>query len=172
MLSRGPVLISGLGVLLIVLAATRSTPWLVWNTTASAPEGVYSLQPSRRLRRGDWVAVRPPPALGRWLDQRGYAPLGVVLVKQVAALGPSAICRRDGIITVDQTLVAQAEPVDRRGRPLPRWRGCRRLRPDEVFVLNAAPTSLDGRYFGPLPRSSVVGVLSPLWVMRDPPHAR
>jgi type IV secretory pathway protease TraF len=50
------------------------------------------------------------------------------------------------------------------GRPLVAARLCRPLRVGEVFLLNPdAPRSLDGRYFGPLPRASIVGRLHPLW---------
>ncbi len=38
------------------------------------------------------------------------------------------------------------------------------LQPGEVFLMNpTAPDSLDGRYFGPLPASSIVGRAVPLW---------
>ncbi|MBV8103395.1 MAG: S26 family signal peptidase [Hyphomicrobiales bacterium] len=34
---------------------------------------------------------------------------------------------------------------------------------DEVFLMNAAADSLDGRYFGPLPAASIIGRAAPLW---------
>jgi type IV secretory pathway protease TraF len=44
------------------------------------------------------------------------------------------------------------------GRPLPEWQGCLIVGKDEVFVMNPnAPASLDGRYFGALPVSSIMG---------------
>jgi len=46
--------------------------------------------------------------------------------------------------------------------------GCRILRQDEVFLLNPrSADSLDGRYFGPLPTSSVVGRAVPLWTIGE-----
>src|SRR3546814_15532006 len=51
---------------------------------------------------------------------------------------------------------------DRLGRPLPFWLGCRIVGPDELFLLNAAPDSLDGRYFGPLPAAGLLGVAHPV----------
>jgi type IV secretory pathway protease TraF len=30
------------------------------------------------------------------------------------------------------------------------------------------PASLDGRYFGPLPRSAIVGRAAPLWTFAEP----
>ncbi|MCI3132862.1 S26 family signal peptidase [Phenylobacterium aquaticum] len=153
------VLLAGAGI------AAPSTPRLVWNATASAPEGLYGLHHTDALQLGQMVAVRPPPALAAWLDARDYAPSGVLLVKQVAALPPSLVCRDGARVTIDRVLAADARPADRWGRALPVWRGCRRLGPQDVFLLNGAPGSLDSRYLGPLPRGSVVGVLSPLWLL-------
>lgn len=156
-----------LGAVSAIAAITAPTafdmpPRWVWNATASAPEGLYWLQPARRLRVGDWVAVTPPAPLALWLDRRGHLPAGVPLVKRVAALSPSLVCREGDAVRVDGRLIATARPRDRSGRPLPAWRGCVALTPAAVFLLNPAPDSLDGRYFGTLPMSSVRGRLAPV----------
>jgi len=165
MLSRAPLGLAAAGVLLMGgAAAPARRPGLIWNATASAPVGLYRLGADAAIARGDLVAVRPPAALGRWLDARGYAPAGVLLVKRVAGLAPSTVCRQGGVVSLDGVAVARAQAADRRGRALPVWRGCRRLTAAEVFLLNPAPGSLDGRYFGPLPRSAVVGRLSSVWL--------
>jgi type IV secretory pathway protease TraF len=47
---------------------------------------------------------------------------------------------------------------------LPVWRGCRRIAAGEVFLMNGnVPDSLDGRYFGPLAVSAVIGRARPVW---------
>lgn len=142
-------------------------PLIVWNTTASAPEGVYALHPVDGLAVGDLVAIAPPPALAEWLDRRGAAPKGVLLLKRVAALGPALVCWTSGQVTLDGRVVADVRSRDRLGRPLPALRGCRRLLGGEIFLLNTAPGSLDGRYFGPLSRAAVVGRVTPIWVKKD-----
>ena len=49
-------------------------------------------------------------------------------------------------------------------------RGGRTLRPGELLLLNPAhPDSLDGRYFGPLPASAVIGRATPLWLRAPSP---
>lgn len=79
------------------------------------------------------------------------------------------LCRAGGAILIDGRLAGQARQRDRRGRPLPVWTGCRTLAAGELFLMNmAAPDSLDGRYFGPLSASSVLGRATPLWT--DPPR--
>ncbi|MGA0599210.1 S26 family signal peptidase [Caulobacter sp. KR2-114] len=149
-----------------VLAAPPPRPWLIWNATASAPTGLYRLASRDPLKRGDLVVVQPPPALARWLDLRGYAPLGVPLIKHIAALPPSTVCRTGATVAVDGQPIGLALPRGRRGELLPRWSGCARLGEGEVFLLNSAPGSLDSRYFGPVPRSAILGLAAPLWVER------
>lgn len=40
---------------------------------------------------------------------------------------------------------------------------------DEVFLMNRdEPASLDGRYFGPIPASAIVGRAQPLWTFEGP----
>jgi conjugative transfer signal peptidase TraF len=158
--------LGGLGV------SGQTAPSLVWNTTASAPIGLYWLSPVRAVHVGDLVAIRPPGEPATWMDRRGYLPSGALLIKQVAALAPSRVCRLGPRVTVDGVLRAVADDVDRRGRPLPQWSGCRLLSNSDVFALNAAERSLDGRYLGPLPRAAVVGRLGPLVLSGSPAHGR
>jgi type IV secretory pathway protease TraF len=153
------------------LTAPDHCPRLIWNATASAPEGLYRLQPHAPVRVGDWLAVRPPPPLSQWLAARHYLPGGALLIKQAAALPPSIVCRHGPVVMIDHRPVAVAAAHDRWGRGLPVWAGCRRLSDAEVFFLNAASGSLDGRYLGPLPRTSVVGRVHPLWLVRGATHA-
>ncbi|OUJ14560.1 S26 family signal peptidase [Acetobacter sp. DsW_063] len=143
----------------------KPAPKLIWNATASVPTGLYRLTPERVSRTGDIVAIRLPEPTGRLLSARGYLPSGVPLLKPVAAVGGQTVCRTGLHITIDGTAIGDAKPVDHRGRPLPVWRGCVRLSHDQIFVMNpAVPTSLDGRYFGPLPVSAVLGRAIPVWI--------
>jgi type IV secretory pathway protease TraF len=45
---------------------------------------------------------------------------------------------------------------------MPRWSGCIRLGADDIFVLSSHSASLDSRYFGAVPRHTVIGVARPL----------
>lgn len=153
-------------------AAVSWPPAMIWNATASAPMGLYLLQIIDRPEVGDLVAVKPPAALAAWLDRRGAAPLGVLLVKRVAAVAPSTACWTSSELWLDGTPVARLRRRDRRGRPLPVPVGCQTLTPDQVLLLNDAPESLDGRYFGFLPRAAVVGRARPIWIVKRPVDAR
>lgn len=159
------------GVMIGLMALAPRAPCLVWNVTASAPEGLYRLQWAFPWGAGDLVAVRPPAGLATWLDAQGYVPSGVLLIKRAAALAPARVCRLGDLITINSAPVATAREVDRFGRALPVWAGCRILTRDEVFLLNDAEGSLDSRYFGPVSRSGVVGPVTPVWLVPEDRHA-
>ncbi|WP_430425133.1 S26 family signal peptidase [Phenylobacterium sp.] len=160
-----PVAIAfGAAIPLALTAVWAPRPLILWNITASAPEGVYWLSTAEPLRGGELVVALPPAALETWLDAAGFLPRGVPLLKRVAALEGQRVCSGESEILVDGRPVARPRRADRFGRPLPSWSGCRTLRADEVFLLNpAARESLDGRYFGPSARRDVVARARPLW---------
>lgn len=139
-------------------------PQLIWNASASVPIGLYRVQPEPEPKVSDIVVVRPPEPLVGFLSDGGYLPRGVPLLKHVAALGGQRVCRVGSAVTIDGVTVGEALSHDRRGRPLPVWQGCTVLAADQVFLFNAdRPDSLDGRYFGPLSRSTIVGRAQPIW---------
>jgi conjugative transfer signal peptidase TraF len=161
--------LSGLGVgLAIVSSLVEPRPILVWNATASAPRGLYCIVSPSGLQAGDLVLVQPDPASAALYAERGYLPRGVPLLKHVGALGGMRVCEHVGDVTIDGRHVANALPIDGRGRPMTSWSGCQALSDSEFFALNAdVPTSLDGRYFGPLPLSSVIGRAIPVWTVKE-----
>jgi len=145
--------------------AAHPAPRLLWNATASVPVGLYRLHPDPIPHVGDLVALRLPAAQASLLARRGYLPLGVPLLKPVAAVAGQSVCRIALRITIDGTAVGDAQTIDHRGRPLPVWQGCQRLSGGQIFVMNPAePRSLDGRYFGPLHAADVIGRATPLWL--------
>ena len=160
---------TALSVSLIVLPAIASwSPRVLWNASASVPIGLYQLHPVGHLTIGDLVAIQPPRALADFLEARGYLPSGVPLLKHVVALEGALVCRSGDRITIDDRPVGDAHAQDRIGRALPIWQGCHRLGVGEVFLMNPeAPDSLDGRYFGPLPLTTIAARLTPLWTVED-----
>jgi type IV secretory pathway protease TraF len=93
-----------------------------------------------------------------------FFAFGVPMLNRVLALPGQTVCRRGPTIAVDGIDAGQAQERDRRGHPLPVWDGCRLIPDGDVFVMNWQSTdSLDGRYFGPLPASAVIGRAVPVW---------
>ena len=145
------------------------TPWLLWNASASVPIGLYAVHPAGPLHVGQLLIVSPPAPLARFLEARRYLPIGVPLIKHVAALPGQTVCRLGRTITVDGIVQAEALDRDRRGRALPIWQGCQKIALYEIFLLNSGvPDSLDGRYFGPLPDTTIIGRATPLWIPGTP----
>ncbi|MFQ6548571.1 S26 family signal peptidase [Aestuariibius sp. 2305UL40-4] len=145
-------------------ALLHATPILIWNASASVSIGFYAVQPIDMPKVGDLVVLEPPSSLGDWLLERGYIGADVPLIKHVAALPGRRVCRIGVTISIDGNTVATAKTRDRFDRPLPVWQGCHLLTDDQVFFLNPdTDASLDGRYFGPLPRDTIVGLAVPLW---------
>jgi conjugative transfer signal peptidase TraF len=148
-----------------VSPSVRPTPKLIWNASASVPIGLYVVRPAGALRVAELVVVRPPQELARFLAARGYLPQGVPLLKRVAAIPGQIVCRDKLAMTVDGATVGDALERDRLGRPLPVWQGCHAVPAGEVFLLNRqSEDSFDGRYFGSLPATTVIGRAEPLWI--------
>ena len=163
---RTALVVAALGVFLGAAPPLHS-PLLVWNASASVPIGLYAIKRPTDLHVADLVIVRPPEQLESFLAARNYLPRGLPLVKHVLALPGQSVCRNGVVIKIDAVAVADARESDSRGRPLPSWQGCRIVGEHEVFLLNPqSADSLDGRYFGVLPVSSIVGRALPLWTMK------
>lgn len=165
----GYVMLTCLMTMGVAASALIETPKkLIWNASASAPIGLYSIEPDDRHEVTDLVAVDAPEPLARFLTERGYLPPGVPLMKRIAGLPGQRVCRSGLAITVDRIAMGNALERDRRGRDLPVWQGCRRIAVGEVFLMNwEIQDSLDGRYFSPLPMSSIIGRAVPLWTDED-----
>jgi len=157
------------GLLACLALHTGPRPRLLLNTTASVPVGLYGLSPAGSPRAGDLVVVGPDPTLAAFLDQGGWLPRGVPLIKPVAAVAGQSVCRVGQTVTIDGHRIAPALGVDGRGRPLPTWSGCRTLGSGEVFLLAPAPGSLDGRYFGVTDGSRILARARPLLVGKQEP---
>jgi conjugative transfer signal peptidase TraF len=154
--------------LLGIASVASFAPKLIWNASASTPVGFYTIDEPWPVAVTDLVAVDAPEPLATFLSDGGYLPRGVPLLKRVAALPGQRVCRTGLAITVDGVPMGDALDRDRRGRPLPIWQGCRLVSRGELFLMNwQVRDSLDGRYFGPLPSSTVIGRATPLYTDED-----
>lgn len=163
-LAAGAVSIGALGLVI----AHEFAPRLVWNASASAPIGLYRIKAHARPRIGEFVLVRPEPALETFITERGYLPPEIPLIKRVAARSGDKICRHDEAIFIAEIHVADALFFDSAGRKMPVWRDCVTLKSGEIFLLNAPENSLDGRYFGATRMSDIIGVAIPVLVWEKP----
>jgi conjugative transfer signal peptidase TraF len=148
--------------------ALEMPPLYVWNATESVPVGLYRLRPADNLFVTELLAIQPPEPLAIFLDLNGYLPAGLPMLKRVLALPGQTVCRSGLTVSVDTIEMGEARERDGRGRPLPKWQGCHVVREGELFVMNwQSISSLDGRYFGFLPASSVIGRALPMWTWEN-----
>lgn len=153
---------------LIAPTVLEKTPLYVWNASESVPIGLYRLQSADNLCVTELVAVQPPEPLATFLDLNGYLPAGVPMLKRVLGLPGQTVCRSGLTLSVNGIVMGEARDRDGRGRPLPKWQGCRVVGEGELFAMNwQSANSLDGRYFGFLPASSVIGRALPVWIWED-----
>jgi len=162
------LLTAGAAALALSTIAARPATRYVWNASGSVPIGLYRLQPTGNLFVTQLVAVQPPEPLATFLNERGYLPRGVPMLKRVLALPGQTVCRNGLTITVDNIAAGEARERDSRGRPLPVWQGCRVIAAGEVFLMNwQSADSLDGRYFGVLPTTAIIARAKPLWTIGE-----
>ncbi|AXB76598.1 S26 family signal peptidase [Novosphingobium sp. P6W] len=145
-------------------------PRLLWNASASAPIGLYRVAAIDHPRVGDLVVLTPPALLAGLMARRGYLPRGVPLVKRVAGLPGARICRDGSVVTIAGHAAAIARPRDAGGRALPSWRGCRVVGGGELLLLNPGLDSFDGRYFGAIEATGLVGRAIPI-LTREAAHS-
>lgn len=166
MAGRVTTLLTMLAAATVALSAIGAQPATkyIWNASESVPTGLYLVRPTARPAVTQLVVVEPPEPLATFLAEGGYLPRGIPLLKRVLALHGQTVCRDQLTITVDKISVGEARARDRRGRPLPIWQGCHVIADGEVFLMNwQSADSLDGRYFGALPTSAIIGRAEPLW---------
>ena len=139
------------------------------NGTDSEPVGIYWAV-SKLPARGDFAFVLPPAlsifkvALERGYLSAGPSPAGTcALIKQVAALGGDRVTIDQEGVQVNGVLLKNSAPrlADDAGRPMPAcWLINYTLGGDQVLLLSDySPASFDGRYFGPLPVTTIQSVI-------------
>ena len=136
---------------------------LTFNLTPSVPMGLY-LTLHRSPARGDVVLIEPSPQIRAFAAARGYVSARQFLLKIIAAATGDRVCRLGSAVWINGHIRAWARSIDRVGRALPTWHGCRALRLGEVFVLGSHQASFDSRYFGPVRTPNVVAVAYPIWI--------
>ena len=154
-----------IGVVLIGVPATGVLPpLLLYNPSQSAPLGWYRVEPMEVISRGDLVVSNLPETASKLAIQRRYLASGIPVIKTVRALEGDMVCAVDGVLFINGTPTVRLLSADNRGRALPSpWTACRQLQPNEMLLLSdRTPDSFDGRYFGPVRESDIIG--SAVWM--------
>jgi conjugative transfer signal peptidase TraF len=134
--------------------------FLVINTSPSVAPGLY-LRSSQEPAVGKLVDFCIPPAARVYvLGRTGNSGENWYILKPiVAGPGDRIDTTGDWLVINGQRIAPMPPPNDSRGRPLPVWRDCRTLGPDEFFVFSdRIPNSFDSRCYGPIRRQQIDAV--------------
>ena len=142
------------------------------NTTKSIPVGLYWLT-KEPVEKGAYV-VFCPPQVGVFDDakERGYIGAGFCpggygfMMKRVLAAKDDQVAVTNDGVTVNGQLLPLSAPLatDKAGRELPRYQATHyTLGNSELLLMSdVSGTSFDGRYYGPISRNQIKGVIRPV----------
>jgi conjugative transfer signal peptidase TraF len=145
----------------LVLAAVLSTRGVRVNVSPSVPVGLYRLAPlSVPLERGTLVVLPVPASVQPW--HSSWVPL----LKPVAGVAGDVVCVQERGLWIDGVLVGLVwRAAD--GKPWPQVTpGCGVVPEGKVFLASQAPNSLDSRYFGAVPITTLTAQAFPLLTWR------
>jgi len=136
--------------------------WL--NLSRSEPVGLYVVTPLHgNLKRGETVLMRCPEGFEKYLYGRKWLPEGWPLFKTVGGIPGDTFCISDGGLTVKEKVIGPVYSTDSKGLPLPVLRGCRAVQENHFLpVATGLKSSFDGRYFGAVSVSLVIGTARPV----------
>ncbi len=161
------------GVSILLLGTVAYATGARINTTQSIPIGLYRLT-SDPVEKGAYVMFCPPQdgvfdhAKKRGLIGAGFCPGGYgYMMKRILAAKNDAVSISDEGVRVNGELVPHSTPIktDKAGQSLPRFQADRfTLGGSELLLMSdSCRTSFDGRYFGPINRSQIKGVIRPVF---------
>lgn len=142
------------------------------NTTKSIPVGLYWLTDAP-VEKGAYVVFCPPP-VGVFSDakERGYIGAGFcpggygLMMKRVLAAKDDQVAVTNDGVSVNGQLLPLSVPLatDKAGRELPRYQATHyTLGNSELLLMSdVSGTSFDGRYYGPISRNQIKGVIRPV----------
>jgi conjugative transfer signal peptidase TraF len=143
------------------------------NTSPSIALGLY-WSCAKPAEKGDYVMFCPPrselfdTARKRGYIGAGFCPggYGYIMKRVFAATNDAVTVTEDGVRVNGKLLPFSAVlEADQGGRPLPRYRndGYTLNEHQVLLMTDAHPFSFDSRYFGPIDRSQIKSVISPIF---------
>lgn len=149
---------------IIVGIIKRSGYHVVYSATASMPWGFYFVSPIKNITRYDIVEFIPPIAILNFVKEHHWIPQSGLMIKYVFAVPGDEVCVRDAAVWINNKKIGKVYRFYAHGQLLPQSKICGRLRSDQYFVLSTKKErSFDGRYFGAISVSNILGRAIPIY---------
>jgi conjugative transfer signal peptidase TraF len=164
-----PLIVIGVSGLVVgtSLALMRSLgPPLYINETPSEPRGIYRLirHPGPGYRRGMYVIFPVPEEWRTLVYGRGWMRNGIPFLKELAGVPGDTVCVSRDALRINDRYIGPVFERDSRGLSLPQHVGCFVVPAGYFFAASRyLKNSFDGRYFGALPMSLLIGEARPVW---------
>jgi signal peptidase I len=141
-------------------AASLLGPRVLLQITPSMPRGIYWLDTSQEIRRGDVVVFDAPASARKLIAERGWWRLsvGYVLMKPVVAQKADRVSVSSRGLFINGVFFGHVERFDSDGLPLPLRQIDTVLSGQEYFTASFYEHSFDSRYFGVIRREAIKGV--------------
>ena len=133
---------------------------VVLQVTPSMPRGVYWVEQSRQIGKGDIIVFEAPADARMLIAARHWWKLsvGYLLMKPVVARKGDRVRVSAKGLFINSVFFGAVERIDTEGLPLPLREIDRVLSEHEYFTASRYEHSFDSRYFGIIRREAIKGV--------------
>lgn len=152
--------------LLIGVTPFSGVKLLIYNYTDSLPHGIYRLH-SGAVQKGDLVVFVPPDQAKKIIRDRDYLHEGGYLMKYLVGKAGDSISTSNGQFVVAGENYGEILSQDKEGRALTPYPFSDHVIEGYIVAVKGNKRSFDSRYFGPIPRASIIGKATPLWLFTD-----
>ena len=155
-------------ILLFLIGVTQVSGMklFIYNSTDSLPHGIYRIH-SGAFQQGDLVVFVPPDQAKKIIRDRHYLREGGYLMKYLVGKAGDSIRTCNGQFVVAGANYGEIFSHDKEGRALPHYPFSDQVKEGYIVAVKGHNRSFDSRYFGPIPRASIIGRATPLWLFND-----
>lgn len=131
---------------------------LTYQETASMPIGWYLQTPINKVKKEDVVIVNLNQNWQQYLVRHHWIGKNMTLMKHVFAIPGDTVCIKHQHLLINGRKVVKIYKYYAKNKPLPQWHFCGRVPNNQYLLLSTLSLrSFDGRYFGLIQRSSIIG---------------
>lgn len=158
-----------LGLLAIIVSIIKRAGYHVtYSATASMPQGFYLVVPIKQVERYDIVEFLPPKAALDFVRNLHWIPKSGLIIKYVFAIPGDDVCVRNEAIWINGKRIGKVYRFYAFEKLLPQTKICGKLADDQYLLLSTKKArSFDGRYFGAISSSSILGRAIPIFIINS-----